>query len=327
MVKLSFKTLLWWNLKGNFCRDFRSKDSKLLWKNSNLAKNDRRLSTNLQECPWLNSVWGAGDEKPFKTDSEDKRMKIRMKNKDMILWGCDGFDLQWFSRCCWARHRPNHRSQCVVTLVLGGGREGDVSLRSSLLSCLRHSVEELWCLRWGWVLGVELDAAGVSGGRSVTTAITAAAGPAVCNVAGLYSRGGTAPSPGRRGWWTRRKSAPSCWSWNAPPASTDTTETKYETNTSNDLSPSHKSLIICLNVSPRSCVYMFWWCSINNWVPSQDQTSALSRLPAEALCWTDSRTLVKYESFTPKHVNVGPGLKIQEFTFKLCTTSSTYTLR
>lgn len=64
--------------------------------------------------------------------------------------------------------------------------------------------------------------------------------------------------------------------------------------------------------------------------PSQDQTSALSRLPAEALCWTGSRTLVKYESFTPKHVNVGPGLKIkkiQEFTFKLCKTRSTYTLR
>lgn len=56
-------------------------------------------------------------------------------------------------------------------------------------------------------------------------------------------------------------------------------------------------------------------------------TSALSRLPAEALCWTGSRTLVKYESFPPKHVNVDPGLKIQEFPFKLCTKCSTCTLR
>lgn len=113
-----------------------------------------------------------------------------------------------------------------------------------------------------------------------------------------------------------------------PPADPETLLQLLQTRQKQSMrQTSHKSLIICLNVSPRSCVYMFWWCSINNWVPSQDQTSALSRLPAEALCWTDSRTLVKYESFTPKHVNVDPGLKIQEFTFKLCTKCSTCTLR
>lgn len=58
-----------------------------------------------------------------------------------------------------------------------------------------------------------------------------------------------------------------------------------------------------------------------------DHTAALSRLPAEALCWTGSRTFDKYESFTPKHVNVGPSLKMQEFPFTLCTTCSIYILR
>ena len=302
MVKLSFKTLLWWKLKGNlFAEILEARTQNYFIKTSN-------LTNNLQECPCLNSEWGAGDENLFKTDSEDKRMKIRKKNKDVILWGCDGFDLQWFSWCCWARHRPNHRSQCVVHFGVQRRKRRRRLSPTSLLSCLRHSVEELWCLRRGWVLCVELDAAGVSGGRRVTTAITAAAGPAVCNVAWLYSRGGTAPSPGRRGWWTRRISAPSCWSWNAPPASTDTTETKYETNTSDDRSPSHKSLIIYLNVTPRSCVDMIW--CINSWVPPQITLQ---------LCWTGSRTLVKYESVTPKYVNVGPGWKIQEFNFKLCS--------
>lgn len=89
MVKLSFKTLLWWNLKGNLCRDFRSKDSKLLWKNSNLTKNDRRLSTNLQECPWLNSVWGAGDEKPFQNwqrRQTDENQDEKQRHDFVGLW-------------------------------------------------------------------------------------------------------------------------------------------------------------------------------------------------------------------------------------------------
>lgn len=57
------------------------------------------------------------------------------------------------------------------------------------------------------------------------SATTAAAAPAVCNVAWLYSQGGRAPSPGRPGWWTQTKWVPSGWSWTVPPASAETQQT------------------------------------------------------------------------------------------------------
>lgn len=144
------------------------------------------------------------------------------------------------------------RSQCVVALVFEGGREAMLlsgllsQTLPGLLSYYRHRVAALWCLRceqrggrfprafepgiarirpsqcgagrcWGSPeggVGVPL-CCGEPG-----AAITAAAAPAVCNVAWLCSRGGRAPSPGRPGWWTQTRSAPSCWSWNAPLAST-----------------------------------------------------------------------------------------------------------
>lgn len=171
-------------------------------------------------------------------------MKIRLKK---ILKGCDEFDLQWFSCSCWAvghsvsslwrwrderrrrfhvcrwaRHRP---AGCRATITVRVGAEGKL-IPLSLWA--RHR-EDPSVTVWSWKLLQSLER-GIS--VSPGAAITAAAAPAACNVAWLYSQAGRAPSPGRPGWWTQTISAPSCRSWNAPPASTETQQKpKRETQT------------------------------------------------------------------------------------------------
>lgn len=58
----------------------------------------------------------------------------------------------------------------------------------------------------------------------VASATPAAAAPAAGSGAGLCSRAGRAPSPGPPGWWTQMRSAPFCWSGNAPRASAGRTQ-------------------------------------------------------------------------------------------------------
>lgn len=72
-------------------------------------------------------------------------------------------------------------------------------------------------------------------------ATPAAAAPAACSGAGLYSRADRAPSPGPPGWWTQMRSAPSCWSGNAPPASAEGTNNR-EAQTFNRKNKNHQSL-------------------------------------------------------------------------------------